>query len=96
MSQIADVKCVILELAYLEALDTLYAMQCAETGDLEKLVLYDYRNSADCTDADENCCVADILHKYSYVAQDCTDTADCDSAITIEPSYCGNITLTML
>lgn len=96
MSQIADVKCVILNLAYLEALDILYGMECQSTSDLEKLVLYDYRDAGDCPDSDEDCCVADILRRYSYTAEDCESVADCTTNITIEPSYCGEITLSVL
>jgi len=96
MSQIADANCVILELAYLEALDILYAMKCNSTEDLRKLVLWHYRDAGDCATIDEECCIANILHKYSYTAEDCSSTANCVSNITIEPDYCGDITIEML
>lgn len=96
MSQIADANCVMLELAYLEALDTLYAMQCSSTADLEKIVLWHYRNAGDCPDAAEDCCIADVLAKYDYSAEDCANSYDCVNQITIEPSYCGDITLELL
>lgn len=96
MSQIADVNCVMLELAYLESLDVLYAMQCNSTDDLKKLVLWSWRNAGACTDTSEDCCISDVLRKYSYTAEDCINTADCNTQLTIEPSYCGDLQLTML
>lgn len=95
MSQIADAKCVILELAYLEALDVLYAMECSATDDLEKLVLWSYRNDNGCTDTDEDCCIAETLKRYTYTAEDCTESYECNTQVTIEPVYCGDITISV-
>lgn len=95
MSQIADVKCVIFQLAYLEALDTLYQMECNSTEDLEALIVYDYRASNSCTDADEDCCIREVLRKYSYTTTDCGNTADCSGVnIYVDITPCGDITIT--
>ena len=83
MSQIADVKCVIFELAYQEALDMLYQMNCSNAQDLNSLVMYSYKKDGGCTDEQDDCCAYKILQKYDIASVDCNKVNACSTDITL-------------